>query len=54
LSLFIRDISERKQADHERAQQATRLLKQQAALAALTRSEIFQIHSLSPPSIYLK
>jgi PAS domain S-box-containing protein len=53
LSLFIRDISERKQADHERAQQATRLLKQQAALAGLTRSEIFQIPDLLSPLQHL-
>ena len=49
LSLFIRDTSERKQADYERTQQATRLLKQQAALAGLTQSEIFQIPDLLSP-----
>jgi len=52
-SLFIRDITERKHADNERTQQASRLLKQQAALAGLTQSEIFQITDLLSPLQYL-
>lgn len=46
LSIFIRDISERKQADNERIQQATRLLRQQTALTGLTQRDIFQITDL--------
>ncbi|MCX5724529.1 MAG: response regulator, partial [Nitrospirae bacterium] len=48
VSFFIRDISERKQAESERIHQSTRLLTQQAALAGLTQSEIFQSADLLP------
>ena len=46
-------MSESQRADYERTQQATRLLKQQAALAGLTQSEMFQVTDLLSPLRHL-